>query len=186
MPKRRNGQRFASLSDLRRNLPDHLIEQNKRIFDRAPDEAPGRRAGRKSGASKPTPGVTEHDLQVALIEQCNALVPQYPELARLFAIPNGAKLPYTFNANGERVSRQGAHLRAEGLKAGVPDLFLPAARSGWHGLFIEMKRPGNKPSDAQNDWLQALTALGYACAVCYSDSEALGTLIAYLNGKLRL
>lgn len=165
-----------SLSD----LPDHLKEQNRRLFERAPEPAPARR--RVPSKAK---NVTEHDLQVALITRCNLLAYQHPELARLFAIPNGAKLPYTVDANGERVSRQGAYLRAEGLKSGVPDLFLPAARGGWHGLFIEMKRPGNKPSENQTEWMGALTENGYLCVVCYSDDEALDTLLAYLDGRWR-
>lgn len=160
------------------DLPEHLKEQNRRLFDRAP-ETPGRRAGKRKST------ITEHDLQVALIDRCNLLAYQHPELARLFAIPNGAKLPYTVDANGTRISRQGAYLRAEGLKSGVPDLFLPAARAGYHGMFIEMKRPGNTTSDNQNDWLAALTLAGYLCVVCYSDDDALDTLLAYLNGKLR-
>jgi hypothetical protein len=30
-------------------------------------------------------------------------------------------------------------LKAEGVRAGVADLCLPAARRGYHGLYIEMK-----------------------------------------------
>lgn len=182
MPKRKGW----SLAD----VPDHLKEQNKHLFDR-PVHAPGvgasKRPRKTTGAPRAAraPRVTEHDLQVSLINRCNAMSGQYPELRLLFAIPNGAKLPYTVDANGERYSKQGAYLRAEGLKAGVPDLFLSVARGRWHGLYIEMKRPGNKPSDVQNQWLHDLAAEGYACVVCYSDDEALSTILTYLKGKLR-
>lgn len=168
------------------DLPEHLKEQNRRLFER-PASTPGASASKRPRKARApgAPRVTEHDLQTALITRCNLMSAQIPQLRLLFAIPNGAKLPFTVDANGQRVSRQGAFLRAEGLKAGVPDLFLPVARGRFHGLFVEMKRPGNKPSDEQNKWMGDLSAEGYACVVCYSDDEAYSTILAYLAGKLR-
>lgn len=71
--------------------------------------------------------------------------------------------------------------KAEGVRAGVPDLFLPVARGGYHGLFIEMKRPDhkNKPSKAQNEWQQFLTKQGYLSVVCYGYEEAIQTIQRY-------
>lgn len=126
---------------------------------------------------------TEHDEQVAVVDWARDNEHRHPELALLFAIPNGAKLPYTVNANGERFSRQGAFLRAEGMKAGVPDLFLSVARGRWHGLYIEMKRKGGKLSEAQVDMLARLQAEGYATAVPYSAEEAAAVLVRYLTGQ---
>lgn len=166
------------------DLPAHIKEQNDHLFDR-PAMTPGGNASKRQRKAPGAPRVTEHDLQVSLIARCNEQAHRTPEMRLLFAIPNGAKLPYTVDANGERYSKQGAYLRAEGLKAGVPDLFLPVARGRWHGLFIEMKRPGNKPSDVQTEWLHALAAEGYACVVCFSDDDAYVTIVAYLAGKLR-
>jgi hypothetical protein len=98
---------------------------------------------------------------------------RWPELALLFHIPNG----------GARDRITGAQLKAAGVKAGIPDLCLPVARQGWHGLFIELKVNGNQPSAAQAGWLDALTAQGYLAVACWGWDEARETLEAYLGGE---
>jgi len=40
-------------------------------------------------------------------------------------------------------------LKKEGVKRGIPDIFLPCARGGSHGLFIEMKARDGKVSEEQ-------------------------------------
>ncbi len=102
----------------------------------------------------------EHQHQVALIDwarrmrlpagsdiEPGAMVADY-----LLAIPNG----------GKRSSpREGARLKAEGVKPGVSDLLLPLRRGGFAGLWLEMKAPGNKPTKLQREWLDRMTAAGY-------------------------
>ena len=53
-----------------------------------------------------------------------------PELWLLYAIPNG----------GKRAIKTAIALKAQGVKSGVPDMCLPVARGGYHGLYIELKR----------------------------------------------
>lgn len=118
-------------------------------------------------------GVSEHSDQCALLEWATRAQGQWPELALLFHIPNG----------GARDRVTGAQLKAAGVKAGVPDLFLPVARHGWHGLFIELKVNGNQPTDKQAAWLDALTAQGYLAVACWGWDDARTTLEAYLGGK---
>ena len=48
---------------------------------------------------------------------------RFPELALLYHVPNG----------GSRKKAEAGRFRAEGVKAGVPDLCLPVARGGFHG-----------------------------------------------------
>ena len=56
---------------------------------------------------------------------------------------------------------QGASLKAEGVTAGVPDLFVPA----WL-LWIEMKREkGGTVSPAQRDWISYLESIGHQVIV---------------------
>ena len=55
---------------------------------------------------------------------------KYPCLTLMYHIPN----------EGKRSRATGGRLRAEGLKAGVPDICLPVACGGCHGLYIELKR----------------------------------------------
>ena len=59
----------------------------------------------------------------------------------MFHIPNG----------GSRNKLEASNLKKQGVKAGVPDLFLPVGRGSYHGLFIELKsakisRLKNKPN----------------------------------------
>ncbi len=121
------------------------------------------------GVEVPTP--TEHDEQRALFEWAALSQGEYPELAMLFAIPNG----------GQRHPAVAAQLKAEGVRAGVPDVCLPVARGRFHSLWIEMKRKPNRTTDAQRDWLDALRRHGHCAVVCWSMSEAQQTIVAYLT-----
>lgn len=94
--------------------------------------------------------------QEALFSWADIVMHQYPELELLYHIPN----------EGKRSKSNGAALKRQGLKKGVPDLCLPVARGGYHGLYIEMKRIGEKPSDNQKRWLYLLKQQGYCTTVC--------------------
>jgi hypothetical protein len=73
---------------------------------------------------------------------------------------------------------------AEGLRSGVPDLCLPVARGGWHGLYIELKRQdGGRLTDAQRGWLEALSEEGYRAVLCRGFDEASEVILAYLRGE---
>ena len=97
----------------------------------------------------------------------------HPELKLLHAIPNG----------GKRSKSEAARMKAAGVKAGVPDMFLPVARGGSHGLYIELKRiKGGRVSAEQLAWMEELTREGYTCAVCHGWEEARGTILDYLKG----
>ena len=95
-----------------------------------------------------------------------------PGLELLFHIPNG----------GARNPIEARHLKEQGVKAGVPDLFLPVARGGYHGLFIELKRKrGGKVSDEQASWIVQLNQKGYLAVVCAGWEEAARMILKYLE-----
>lgn len=123
-------------------------------------------------------------------------------LRMLFAVPNG-------DQRGDGTSKgaqiAGARLKAEGLRDGVPDIFLAhsvcAVRKypfhetpqiicqvNWHGLFIEMKRPSLKSERNPNagckpeqlDWHMRLREQGYCVIVCYSWIEAREAILSYV------
>ena len=77
--------------------------------------------------------------------------------------------------------RQQEHAGSGEPKAGVPDLCLPVARNGFHGLYIEMKYGKNKTTDNQKEWLKALTDQGYYTVVCYGAEEAERIIARYLQ-----
>lgn len=115
--------------------------------------------------------MTEHDHQVALFNWALFNEGRIPALKLLFAIPNG----------GHRHKRVAARMKAEGVKAGVPDICLPVARSTYHGLFIELKVGKNRPTSRQAAWLKTLSAQGYHAVVCYGYEEAKDTIVKYLE-----
>lgn len=114
---------------------------------------------------------TEHDHQTRLFAWAENRARLYPDLGLLFAIPNG----------GKRDIKTALKMREEGLKPGVPDVCLPVARQGWHGLFIEMKVKGNKPTAYQMEWLDKLQKQGYLALVCYGVQEAQDAIKDYLG-----
>lgn len=122
-------------------------------------------------------GNSEHAHQTALYAWAALNRSQYPELEFLFAIPNG----------GKRDVITAANMKAEGLRAGVPDNFLPAPVGMWHGLYIEMKRPKDKgkaagqTSDEQEHWIAYLRSKNYGVVIAYTWIEAKDHIIAYLN-----
>ena len=91
-----------------------------------------------------------------------------------FAIPNG----------GRRDRREAARMQGEGVRAGIPDVMLPKARGGAHGLWIEFKAPGGRTTTAQAQRLHTLVADGYACVVAYSVDAAIEATMQYLSGDI--
>lgn len=72
-------------------------------------------------------------------------------------------------------------MKAEGLKAGIPDVAMFWPTSSYHGLFIEFKYGKNKPTDLQRDKIALLKGRGYYCCVCYSLEEAITQVKEYLK-----
>lgn len=111
---------------------------------------------------------TEHAEQVAVIAWCDA----HRIAKHIFAIPNGA----------HKSGATAAKFKREGLRSGVPDLFLPEPRRGYHGLFIEMKRiKGSVTSEAQDDWLLYLASNKYCTQVAKGADEAIERIKWYLE-----
>jgi hypothetical protein len=129
------------------------------------------------------PKPTEHNEQVAVVQWARLMSAQQPELSLLLSIPNGAKLPYRKNSKGQRYSPEAMKLKAEGLLPGVPDLFLPVARKGYHGAFWELKVGKNVPSEEQYRVLSALNNQGYCTFICYGADALIKSICDYLDIK---
>ena len=127
---------------------------------------------RNKAPSPPVP--LESEEQMTLFQWARLQRGKYPELSLLYHVPNG----------GSRHRAEAARLQAEGVKAGVPDLCLPVARGGFHGLYIELKRVrGSKTSDLQIAWMESLMKQGYCVALCKGWEQAAKTIIDYLEQK---
>lgn len=124
-----------------------------------------------SANPKRKPEQHESNEQTALFRWVAFYRASCPEVDMLYHIPNG----------GSRHPKEGANLKRQGVRAGVPDLCLPVPRGGFHGLYIEMKYGKNKPTPEQNGWLYALRRQGYAAEVCYGWREAMELITKYLK-----
>jgi len=115
----------------------------------------------------------EHLEQVALFNWAAWNEERIPELKSLFAIPNG----------GHRHKAVAAKLKASGVKAGLPDICLPIAKDGFHGLFVELKVGRNKTTPSQDEWIARLLQAGYLAVVCYGCEAAKKEILEYLEVK---
>ena len=94
-----------------------------------------------------------------------------PEFA-LFAIPNG----------GSRHMLTAVRLKAEGVRSGIPDLFLAVVRGRNGGLWCEMKSSTGVLSDSQFVVTNYLQDAGYIVIVCRSSVAAIEAITDYLKG----
>lgn len=120
---------------------------------------------------------------------------EQPELALFHAIPNG----------GHRHGAEASKLKAEGVKAGVLDTFLPVPKpfqfpdpntgqSGfgmYAGLYVEFKEPKRRNhaeggmSDTQIEFADAVRHQGYCARVAYTWREAANIVMLYYGVDTR-
>ena len=93
--------------------------------------------------------------QIALFNWAKRTESILPELALMYHVPNEGK------------RSNGGILKAAGLKSGVPDICLPVANNGFHGLYIELKFGKNKATKARKSIWQCLMhkAIKRRCAM---------------------
>lgn len=118
------------------------------------------------------PVPTESVEQQHLFQWARMASGKWPELGLMYKISN----------EGKRSRANGGRMKAEGLKKGVPDICLPVARGGQHGLYIELKRERDgRVSMEQLGWIEALKNQGYCAAVCQGCGEAIELIERYLS-----
>lgn len=116
---------------------------------------------------------TEHAEAVHFATRCRMSEARYPALKLLFACPNG----------GDRHRIVAAKMKAEGVKAGIPDYVLLFPAQGFHGLAIELKSLTGYASREQKDWIERLRANGYRAEVCRGADAAWAVVCDYLGIK---
>lgn len=128
--------------------------------------------------------MTEEGHQVALFNWADLAKCKHPELAWLYAIPNG----------GLRSKAVAGKLKAQGVKAGYPDVGLDVARKGYHGLRIELKvpqvravpgvserKPPGRVSPEQLGWHEHHLREGYSAHIAYGFEHAMQIIVDYLS-----
>ena len=122
------------------------------------------------GGRKRYLGPSEHEIQALYIQAIGYKLTAIPDLATLYAIPNGASAS-SMAAAGRR--------KAEGQLPSIPDIHWPVARGPFIGLWIEFKRPGEKPTHAQYDMHQLLRAQGHCVIVSDEADHAFDATMRY-------
>jgi len=90
----------------------------------------------------------------------------------LIAIPNG----------GSRHLLEAINLKRQGVKAGVPDIFIYIPNKQYHGLFIEMKRKRNFiVSEHQKETIERLVSIGYCARIAKGFEQAKEIIEDYLS-----
>lgn len=101
----------------------------------------------RNGKVTKVPHQAELEEQAALIEWADQTVINGIKIGDyLLHIPNEGK-------RGPKAAHDAKRL---GVRVGVPDLFLALPRSGYAGLWIEMKAKNGKLSTQQEVWLKRL------------------------------
>lgn len=117
----------------------------------------------------------ESKMQSELMKWAAQLSVVYPELELINASLNG------IFATGKIKSM----MRAQGMKKGYPDIFLPVARTvgkeTYHGLFIELKQKDGRPTKEQLWWNKRLNEEGYMAVFCYGLDDARKIICNYLK-----
>jgi hypothetical protein len=124
----------------------------------------------KSVRAKPVD--REGQEQAALMRELELRYPAVFEL--MYHVPNG----------GHRVKAVAGKLKAQGVKAGIPDLVLTMARGGFFGLYIEFKAtpPNDAPiSPSQHARIRKLNEQGYLAVVCRGHFDTIEQIRAYLR-----
>lgn len=100
---------------------------------------------------------------------------QFPDAyEHAFHPPNG----------GKRSKAEAGLFKAQGVKAGVQDIFIDQPRGAYHGLRIELK--ATPPHDAavtdtQKGWALRSNAAGYHAVICKGFDAAVAATISYLR-----
>ncbi|EKZ6376921.1 VRR-NUC domain-containing protein [Klebsiella aerogenes] len=81
---------------------------------------------------------------------------------------------------GKRGPKAASEFKRAGGRAGYPDLILDIPSGEWHGLRIEMKAKGGKPTSKQLEWIERLRVVGYRAEVCYGFDSAKKLISEYL------
>ncbi|NPU91411.1 MAG: VRR-NUC domain-containing protein [Gammaproteobacteria bacterium] len=95
-----------------------------------------------------------------------------PVLDYLVAIPNG----------GKRSKAIAGKLKAQGVKKGVSDLFLPVPLNERNGLWIEFKAAKGRATPEQLEWIDRMVDVGYLAMVIWGWKSAVEAIDAYLGG----
>lgn len=115
----------------------------------------------------------EHVIQAAFFCGIRFLAKLDPRWGWIYAIPNG----------GARTLATGKLLKAEGVRAGVWDVFVPVKIGDHGGLYIEFKADKNTLTTEQKEFGRVMYyQRGYLLYIAYSSQDATDAVQRYFMG----
>lgn len=140
---------------------------------------------------KRPPELSEFQIQCNIFKWAEIMSVYWPELRLLKASMNGVWIPNSDPSIKKSVIKRFkwkiiALLKKCGcLRSGWPDIQLPIPRSGYHGLFIELKRSkGGRLSDDQRWYLRELSKHGNLAVIAKGENAAKKIILDYLAGNI--
>ena len=133
---------------------------------------------------KPKRKDDEHQIQSEYFKILSENEAEFPMLKYIFAIPNG----------GKRHIKVAMKMKREGVKRGVPDIFIPITIFKYDGgqnpqtgsgKFLETKTNEGVLSKEQKEYRYFLFEQGYNYCICRSVEELIIETENYLNIKLK-
>jgi len=92
----------------------------------------------------------------------------------MFAVPNA----------GKRAMVERGMLTSQGLRKGVPDIYMDIPTKIYHGLRIELKKTGatnSALSEEQIHWITKYTQLGFSAHAAFGYKQAIDLIYSYLG-----
>ena len=115
---------------------------------------------------------TEHEIQKEFFDLVNLRAQQDVVFRTVFSIPNQRGNDFYWLKMRKE----------EGLKKGAFDVFVAAARKGFHGLFMEFKSSTGTLSKEQLEFQKLVTLEGFLTNVFRDAVDGFKFLEAYLKG----
>jgi hypothetical protein len=100
----------------------------------------------------------------------------------------GEGFPFVISHSaGKRKGKAITAAKKQGLRSGIPDIFIPISRGEFAGLWIELKRGTGRTtvSAAQKAWLAWLNLHGFCARICHGAEAAQQEVINYMGGWRR-
>ena len=123
--------------------------------------------------------MTEWTEQREVIQWFKSIYPQYEKSIRLSM--SGLNL-----GGGIKAAKMINQMKAQGYVKGETDLLFCVPRGKYHGLFIEMKDFGKKPTPDQLEYLYYQVSMGYKAEYCEGSEAAIKVISDYMNSVRKM
>jgi len=105
-------------------------------------------------------GVKESTIQARLMARARKAEVNHSDFFWVYSYPTGLTLGYRRDEKGKVFSPQALKAKAMGLKKSLPDVVIDVSKGVYRKGWLELKRPGEKPTKEQLEMHDLLRAKG--------------------------